>query len=73
MKLTMTKNSTGNPMVTREEARAAFQAATDEIKAALRQTMRGSEYVIGMQHAQDILHRHFSRLLQPKKRTADNA
>jgi hypothetical protein len=73
MKITLDNNSTKNPMVTREEARASFQAATDEIKAALGQAMRGSEYAIGMQHAQGILHRHFSRLLQPKKRTADNA
>ena len=73
MNITTKQNSTKNPMVTRDEARAAFQAATDEIKAALGQAMRGSEYAIGMQHAQGILHRHFSRLLQPKKRTAENA
>ena len=73
MKITLDNNSTKNPMVTREEARQAFQAATDEIKAALGQAMRGSEYAIGMRHAQGILHRHFLRLLQAKKRTADNA
>ena len=68
MKLTMTKNSTGNPMVTREEARAALAAASDEMKVALLQSMPASEYAMGLKHGRDIIERHFSHLLYPKIR-----
>ena len=68
MKLTMTQNATRNPMVTRDEARAALAAATEEMKQALLQAMPASEYAMGLKHGRDIIERHFSHLLYPKIR-----